>query len=391
MSIADNYNRLIARTLEHVDNKTTDMAETTMTVPSINYHCPERYKQEIDTIFRKVPLFIGLTQEIPNAGDFKTLQFLDKPLLITRDKNGQAHVMLNVCPHRAMLLSREERGNQNRFVCRYHGWMFMNDGELKSVNQAHTFGDFDKSCNGLKKLPVYERSGMIFTVLEPDTDEVDFEGFFAGMLDDLAILEFDKWNYCGQREIKGANWKVAYDGYLEGYHFGPAHPETIGARSFTNMMEFGAYGPHTLICFPHLAMKEKLDGVDPADYYKYENNGFDWIRTFFPNVSIFVAPEITMISQIIPGPSPSENTTKMYFIHRDQSLETNPELENIMDWLRDVVDVEDYQVGLAVQTGLEGGAYKDVTFGRNERGNQYFHKWVNWYMNGDASAAKPEL
>jgi len=29
--------------------------------------------------------------------------------------------------------------------------------------------------------------------------------------------------------------------------------------------------------------------------------------------------------------------------------------------------------------------------GRNERGNQYFHRWVQWYADGDESAPKPEL
>jgi len=34
---------------------------------------------------------------------------------------------------------------------------------------------------------------------------------------------------------------------------------------------------------------------------------------------------------------------------------------------------------------------KNVIFGRNERGNQYFHRWVQWYAAGDAAAPKPEL
>jgi hypothetical protein len=32
-----------------------------------------------------------------------------------------------------------------------------------------------------------------------------------------------------------------------------------------------------------------------------------------------------------------------------------------------------------------------VLFGRNERGNQYFHRWVKWYSDGDTSAPQPEL
>ena len=53
------------------------------------------------------------------------------------------------------------------------------------------------------------------------------------------------------------------------------------------------------------------------------------------------------------------------------------------DWLRNVVQEEDYNVGLKLQQGLETGLMKSVLFGRNERGNQYFHRWVKWYSDGD--------
>lgn len=390
MTVAQNYNRLIARLLDDVDNNTTDQTTGTLTVPSKNYTDPELWEKEMELIFKKVPVFVALTQEIPKAGDYKTFQFLDKPLLITRTNDGSARVMLNVCPHRAMTLAQKPCGNQSRFTCQYHGWMFTNDGALRGVADQEKFGEFDKSENGLVQLPVYERGGMIFTVLEPQ-GEVDFEDYLGEALSDIERLGMDKWHYCGRREIKGANWKVAYDGYLEGYHFGAAHPETIAKRSFTNVMEFDFYGPHTLIGFAHLAIKEKLKDVPEDQYHEYENNGYDWIRTLFPNVSIFVAPEITMVSQIMPGPTPGENTTYLNFIHPTKPVEEDAELEKIMDWLRDVVDEEDYYVGLEIQKGLESGAYENVTFGRNERGNQVFHKWIEWYLNNDPSAPKPKL
>jgi len=62
-----------------------------------------------------------------------------------------------------------------------------------------------------------------------------------------------------------------------------------------------------------------------------------------------------------------------------------------MDFFQDVVDTEDYQVGLAIQKGLEANAHANVTFGRNEAGNQLFHKWVEWYLSKDPSAPKPTL
>jgi phenylpropionate dioxygenase-like ring-hydroxylating dioxygenase large terminal subunit len=268
--------------------------------------------------------------------------------------------------------------------------MYSNDGVLRGVADQQKFGDFDKQANGLTQLPIYERGGMIFTVLEPD-GEVDFDDFLGGMMEDISRLGMENWHFCGQRKVNGANWKVAYDGYLEGYHFAAAHPDTIALRTYSNIMQFDSYGPHTLICFPHLAIKDNLANVAPEDYHKHESNGYDWIRTLFPNISLFVAPEITLISQIIPGPLPNQNTTYINFIHPTKPDGENTELEGMMDFFQEVVDVEDYQVGLKIQKGLEANAHANVTFGRNEAGNQLFHKWVAWYLAKDTTAPKPEL
>jgi hypothetical protein len=131
--------------------------------------------------------------------------------------------------------------------------------------------------------------------------------------------------------------------------------------------------------------------VAPEDYHKHENNGYDFIRTLFPNISVFVAPEITLISQIVPGPKPNQNTTYLNFIHPSKPEGEDTALQEMMDFFQDVVDVEDYQVGLAIQKGLEANAHANVTFGRNEAGNQLFHKWVEWYLAKDPAAPKPTL
>jgi len=130
MTIAENYNRIVARIIDDVDNNTTDQASSTLSVPSKNYTDADIWQQEMDLIFKKVPVFVALTAELPNAGDYKTFQFLDKPLLITRLKDGTARVMLNACSHRAMTVANEPCGNKSRFTCPYHGWMYSNDGVL---------------------------------------------------------------------------------------------------------------------------------------------------------------------------------------------------------------------------------------------------------------------
>ncbi|GAB3114245.1 Rieske 2Fe-2S domain-containing protein [Aestuariicella hydrocarbonica] len=385
------YNDMVEKMIDHVDNKTTDMAEDTLSVPSSAYTDPQIWQQEMDLIFKNRPVFVAMSNELPEPGCYKTLQFLDKPLLITRLADGSVRVMLNVCPHRAMQVVTEESGKRSRFTCSYHGWSFRNDGSLLAVSEPAKFGEVDKDCNGLPQLPSYEHGGMIFTVLNGDTT-VNFEEYLGGMIKDIARLGFEHWHYCGKRTIYGANWKIAYDGYLEGYHFATAHPKTVTPRTYSNIMQFENYGPHILLGFPQRSI-DKLKNVDKSDYWKHENDGYDFIRLLFPNVSIFVAPEITQIAQIIPGPTPAENTTHLYFIHPEapQNEEQQQANENMMEWLRDVVDEEDYFMGLKIQKGVESNAHTHVTFGRNERGNQFFHKWVDYCLADDPGLPEPKL
>jgi len=378
--------------LHHVRSGTTDQADHVMLVEANGYTDAEGWRREMATIFHRLPVLAGLSVELPNPGDFKAVDYCGKPLLITRLNDGSVRAMLNVCTHRGMLVAAEGTGNCKRFSCPYHGWTFANDGRLIAVADKSKFGEVDASELGLKQLPVYERAGLIFVVLQPGTS-VDFEAYFGAALDDIASLDLANAHFCGTREILGANWKVAYDGYLEGYHFAAAHPETIHPRTFSNIMQFDACGPHIRIGFPQRSILEALDGVDAAELGQKENEGYDFVRTLFPNVSIFAAPELIQISQIIPGPQPNRNRTVMYFVSREPPAteQTARALDEMVEFLREVVDREDFGVGLKVQRGLESGAIDHVRFGRNERGNQYFHRWVEYYMTDDPGREAPVL
>ncbi len=385
------YSRMAERLIDHVELGTTDWADDTMKIPSTEYTDEAQWQLEMENIFKSLPILVGISQEIANPGDFKTVEILGIPLLITRQKDGTSRVLMNVCTHRGMTLTSASNGNQRMFSCPYHGWTFKSDGSLRAVADPVKFGNVCPGERDLVQFRCHEEGGLIFAVLDPDSD-VDIRGYLGHMMDDVAAKGMDNWSYVGNRVIQGPNWKVAYDGYLEGYHFKAAHPETIEPRTFSNVMEYDAHGPHMFVGF---ASKDimKLREFDSQDLWQQETQGYDFIRLFFPNVSIFIAPEITQIAQMIPGPGPLQNTTVLHFLHpqEPQSDEDNTARNEMADWLRDVVQDEDYGLGLKIQQGLETGLMKDVMFGRNERGNQYFHRWVKWYSDGDTDAPRPKL
>ena len=85
-----------------------------------------------------------------------------------------------------------------------------------------------------------------------------------------------------------------------------------------------------------------------------ENDGYDFVRILFPNVSLFLAPEITQLAQLFPGPTPDKNKTVLTFFRREGPRDDDDKtaLEGMMDWLKTVVRDEDYEIGLKIQQGL---------------------------------------
>lgn len=377
---------------DYVENKQTFLTEKTMRVPTESYTDPDQWKAEMELVFKRVPLMLAFTAEMPNPGDYKAMEAVGLPVLINRDKQGQVRAFLNVCSHRGAPVASEGRGNCPRFTCKYHGWTFGQDGRLIGVSEASKFGEVDKPGMGLRELPCQEKAGMIFVVLTPNAP-IDVDAFYRGFLDDFEALDFGSWSYMGSRVIEGANWKIAYDGYLEGYHFASLHPETIFPRTPSNCMHYEGFGPHQRIGFPHHKIADALKDVPREEWGRQENNGFDFVRIMFPNVSAFIAPEITQVAQLFPGPTPGENRTVLNYLRREpiRDEEDRANVEAAMNFFRDVTYTEDYLIGLEIQKGLESGAHDELTFGRNERGNQYFHEWLNWYLQDDPDLPEPEM
>jgi phenylpropionate dioxygenase-like ring-hydroxylating dioxygenase large terminal subunit len=378
--------------LDYVENKKTFQTDKPMPVPTRSYTDTDQWRAEMELVFKRVPLMLAFTAELPNFGDYKAMDAVGLPVLINRAKDGKVRAFLNVCSHRGAPVAAEGKGNCARFTCKYHAWTYGQDGKLLAVSEANTYGEVDKPARGLRELPCEERAGMIFVCLTPNAP-MDLDRHFKGFLEDFSAMDFANWSYMGSREIIGANWKIAFDGYLEGYHFASLHPETIAPRSPSNCTHFEGFGPNIRIGFPQGRISEALRPLPREQWGDQENNGYDFVRIFFPNVAIFIAPEITQIAQLFPGPTPDRNRTVLNYLRRDapRDDEDRANIEAMINFFRDVTYTEDYLIGLEIQKGLESGAHDDLVFGRNERGNQYFHEWLNWYLEDDPSQPEPVM
>ena len=124
------YNEMAARLRDHVANGTTDSAAATLRVPATQYTDADVWQKEMDGIFKSLPILVGLSHELPEKGDFKTLDILGMPLLICRQADGSAKVLMNVCSHRGFKLVDQACALKNVIRCPYHSWAYDFSGRL---------------------------------------------------------------------------------------------------------------------------------------------------------------------------------------------------------------------------------------------------------------------
>jgi len=70
-----------------------------------HYRQAEFMKEERESLFDPSWQLVGAFGEIPNPGDFFTLEVFDIPLIV-RNCDGEVQVFLNVCGHRHCRLYR---------------------------------------------------------------------------------------------------------------------------------------------------------------------------------------------------------------------------------------------------------------------------------------------
>ena len=90
----------------------------------------EIFATELEQVFARAWLFVGHESQIPEPGDFFNSRMGTESVLLTRDPQGEIHVLLNSCRHRGMKVCRYDEGNASDFVCPYHGWSYSTDGTL---------------------------------------------------------------------------------------------------------------------------------------------------------------------------------------------------------------------------------------------------------------------
>jgi len=364
------------RNLANHREGTVDQADGIFTVPATNYFDTERWQAEMDLVFKRLPLVMGFSAELPTPGSYKALDAAGVPVLLSRDADGTLGAFVNMCSHRGAVIVENGTGEARRFTCPYHAWNYDSSGALVGIMDRDDFGDVDPSCNGLTRLPVAERAGIIWATLGGE-EAIDIDTYLQGYDELLAVLELDRCHPVGTNVIEGPNWKVAYDGYLDIYHLPILHKNTFGP-DFPNKATYDSWGPHQMVTSP----SDRAAAYEDLPTEEWPTRALvGGVITIFPHISIATfdaGGTIYMVSQLFPGADPNTSVTIQNFLTKDEPTEDRMEaIKTQMQFLEHVVRDEDYFTGNRIQKAARTGAKDVFMFGRNEGGGQRFHTFVD--------------
>ncbi|MGB7241129.1 MAG: aromatic ring-hydroxylating dioxygenase subunit alpha [Sulfitobacter sp.] len=215
-------------------------ADSPMGLPGTFYTSQDRFEWERKTVLQRGWHCLGRLDEVPEPGDFFTVQLLDEPLIVVRGDDGIVRVLANVCRHRGMPLA-EGRGNVKRFICAYHAWMYGRDGALLRAARMVNEG-FDPTSCRLHCYNLQLWNGFIYCSLDAaappfadDTMRLD------ALLEPYDTASFRLVHVA--EEVWNTNWKCLVENFMEGYHLSVVHPQTLHGYTPTGLAKKSASGP----------------------------------------------------------------------------------------------------------------------------------------------------
>jgi phenylpropionate dioxygenase-like ring-hydroxylating dioxygenase large terminal subunit len=352
---------VVQRLFDHIDAKTTDLGEP-WREPVANYRSEERLAAEL-RVMRRTPVPFCPSAALPEAGSYLARQAAGTPLLAVRGSDGAVRVFRNACRHRGSELA-SGAGCRKAFVCRYHGWTYGLDGDLRHVPHEEAFPGLERAGRGLVPVASREASGLVFVTQ-------DAPSLSDSALDALPPLVPPGHRLLGTDEREtAANWKIVCEGFLEGYHIRSTHAGTFYPLQYDNLNVVETFGRHRRIAFPYRAI-EKLRAAPPAE--RSAEGKLTYVTHLFPNAMLATFPGRRLLVVLEPLDVGRTRGTTWVLSDREVDDAARAALAKAND-LVDAGAAEDREAAAAIQRSIASGANEFFEFGRCEAAIGHFHR-----------------
>lgn len=286
LNLQDEYRAMQRRQLDCIRRGSSELGPSVLVTDTSIYTSPERHIAEQARVFRRTPLLVGLSRDLPEPGSSLVFEDWGPPIIILRCADGSLAAFHNRCPHRGGRLQAAS-GSRDGLVCPFHGWRFDSDGQLAHQPLEEAFNGHADTA--LSPVAVAERHGLIFIQHEVDHEELDLQTFLEPIDPLLAAFGLEGAEPVGlATEEVTANWKLVVDVSCEGYHVPATHPQTLSPQLVPFLTIHDHFGRHHRFASPGRELQKAVD----LEEEHWPDNGYSAVHYLYPNTILTVSAAI---------------------------------------------------------------------------------------------------
>jgi phenylpropionate dioxygenase-like ring-hydroxylating dioxygenase large terminal subunit len=196
------------------------------------YTDAEVFQLEMERLWSRTWIYVGHASQVPNPGDFITLDVAAQPVIVVRHTDNSVRVLLNRCAHKGTKVVYDTAGNAGKtFRCPYHAWTYRTDGTLLQVPLKEGYATTVQH-NGLSTITSETYRGFIFARIAKDG--IGFRDYFGDSLSSIDNLadrspegELEIAGGC-LRYLHNCNWKMFVENLNDTMHPMIAHASSAG-------------------------------------------------------------------------------------------------------------------------------------------------------------------
>jgi choline monooxygenase len=333
------------------------------TIPS-SWYTDSRYLElEKHVLFASSWQYVGHECRLPHPGDHIVADIVGNPVVVVRGNDGRIRAFFNVCRHRGGPLAVCD-GYGKMLQCKYHGWTYTLEGQLRGIPKFDRTELFDKKDYGLVPLALDSWEGMLFVQVTPG--RVPLARHLAGIRERIAPHQPSSMKFFRRVDYTvNCNWKVYVDNYLEGYHVPLVHP------SLSSILDYQQYVTELM---EHYTLQHSPLS-DENRSYGIETGGTAYYFHVVPNFMMNVLPGRLQTNLVLPV---THNITRVVFdyYYLDVSASAQSRIEEDIR-CSDFIQKEDMEICEHVQKGLESAAYDKGRFSAEmESAVHHFQSWL---------------